>query len=151
MPIEKSFDYLIISLNEESSLELANHHMLSMMCKGFQPSSDKSLFIVSSRSDLRYFDRNSDRRLSRPTQRQLSFKYLEDRRLKAAGDLRVVSYNIRSFSGVPSSELGTVLQAIGSESVGGLARPIDLLAIQESRTQATAAPLFRTYQTGPPF
>jgi len=125
--------------------------MLSMKNSGIQPSSDNSLFIVSSGSDLRYFNRKPDRRLSRPTQRRLSIEHLEDRRLKAAGDLRVVSYNIRSFSGVPSSELGIVLQAIGSENVGGLARQIDLLAIQESRTQATAAPLFRTYQTGPPF
>ena len=112
--------------------------MLSMMDYAIQLFSDKTPFIVSSGSKLRYVDRYSDRRLLRPALRRRGFEHLEDRSLKATGDLRVVSYNIRSFSGVPCSEMGTVLQAIRSESVGCLARPIDLLAIQESRTQATA-------------
>ncbi len=71
-------------------------------------------------------------------------EFLEDRRMMAVGDLRFVTYNVHatgdSFdrgSGLPSSSLGTLLQAIGNESVNGLARPIDLLGLQEVRTQLT--------------
>ncbi len=68
----------------------------------------------------------------------LSFESLEMRRLLALGDLRIVSYNILAFDGSPSSDLGTVLQAIGNETINARARPIDVLAIQEVRTQITS-------------
>lgn len=70
--------------------------------------------------------------------RGLNVETLERRDLLAAGDLRIVSYNILSFNGTPSSDLGTVLEAIGREEVAGRARPIDILAIQEARSQATS-------------
>ncbi len=61
-----------------------------------------------------------------------------------AGDLRFVTYNVHatdnSFgrgNGLPASDLGTVLQAIGNEVTNGLARPVDLVALQEVRSQAT--------------
>ncbi len=69
--------------------------------------------------------------------RRLAFESLEGRRLLAAGDLRIVSYNVIGGSGTPSADMGTVLQAIGTESYNGFARPIDVLAIQEVQQQAT--------------
>jgi len=75
--------------------------------------------------------------------RRLRLEYLEARSL-LAGDLRFVSYNVHatdnSFgrgNGLPSSDLGTVLQAIGNEVTNGLARPVDLVALQEVRSQST--------------
>ncbi|MCY2984876.1 MAG: hypothetical protein NTY15_14735 [Planctomycetota bacterium] len=55
----------------------------------------------------------------------------------AIGDLRIVNYNVRGFDGTPSTDVGTVLSAIGSEVYGGRVRPLDLIAIQEVQTQAT--------------
>ena len=71
------------------------------------------------------------------SRRRLSFELLERRRLLAIGDLRIVSYNVRGFDGTPSTDVGTVLSAIGSEVYGGRVRPLDLIAIQEVQTQAT--------------
>lgn len=55
----------------------------------------------------------------------------------AVGDLRIVNYNVLGFDGTPSTDLGTVLKAIGDEVYNGRSRPIDVLAIQEVQTQAT--------------
>ena len=52
----------------------------------------------------------------------------------ALGQLRVVSYNT---AGGPRAGLDTVLAAIGDESVGGIAKPIDVLALQEQSSWAT--------------
>ncbi len=69
-------------------------------------------------------------------------------------NLRIVSYNIASSggNGAPRAGLNTILEAIGSEVVAGIARRIDLLAIQEVASQATtsaavAALLNSLYQT----
>ncbi len=56
-----------------------------------------------------------------------------------SGALRVVSYNIASSAGTPRGGLSTILQAIGTEIVSGLSRPIDLLALQEVESQATTS------------
>jgi hypothetical protein len=48
--------------------------------------------------------------------------------------LRVVTYNVAEDvggSGVPGTDLGTVLQAIGNHSLAGHAQPIDVLALEE--------------------
>lgn len=71
------------------------------------------------------------------SRRRLSYELLEHRRLLAIGDLRIVNYNVRGFDGTPSTDVGTVLSAIGSEVYGGRVRPLDLIAIQEVQTQAT--------------
>src|SRR3954468_10539627 len=62
---------------------------------------------------------------------------LEGRVLLSASFLRIASYNIATSSGTPRSGLGTILQAIGSEAVNGLSRPVDVLALQEVRSQVT--------------
>jgi len=69
--------------------------------------------------------------------RRLAFEGLEGRVLLAVGDLRLVTYNVAATDGTPSTELGTVLSAIGSEIVAGQSRQIDILALQEVATQAT--------------
>ena len=46
----------------------------------------------------------------------------------ATGQLRIVSYNTTTTIG---SSMGEVLEAIGNESVNGISRPIDILAVQE--------------------
>ncbi len=83
---------------------------------------------------------------TRSRRRNLLLECLEERNLFAVGDLRFVSYNVHatdnSFgrgNGLPSSDLGTVLQAIGTEVTNGLSRPVDLVALQEVRTQATTS------------
>ncbi len=49
-----------------------------------------------------------------------------------SAQMRIVSYNTPpDGSGLPRSGLDTVLQAIGSESVNGIAKPIDVLLLQE--------------------
>jgi endonuclease/exonuclease/phosphatase family metal-dependent hydrolase len=53
-----------------------------------------------------------------------------------ATNLRIVSYNIAAVDGIRSG-LSTILQAIGSEVVAGISRPIDVLALQEVSSQAT--------------
>ena len=52
-------------------------------------------------------------------------------------NLRIVSYNITGSSGAgaPRTGLATILEAIGSEVVSGVSRPIDLLAMQEVAAQ----------------
>jgi endonuclease/exonuclease/phosphatase family metal-dependent hydrolase len=54
-------------------------------------------------------------------------------------NLRVVNYNIASSEspGTPRIGLNTILEAIGMETVGGIARAIDLLALQEVFSQST--------------
>ena len=82
---------------------------------------------------------STERVASRRTYRRvLCFEPLEPRLLMAVGDLRIVSYNVLANDGSPSNDLGTVLAAIGSESYSGRARPIDVLAVQEVRSQTTA-------------
>jgi len=56
-----------------------------------------------------------------------------------SSNLRIVSYNVASSSspGTPRTGIETILQAIGVETVGGIARKIDILAMQEVFTQAT--------------
>lgn len=62
-----------------------------------------------------------------------------------AASLRVVTYNIEAdIGGYTTARPGltTVLQAIGNETVNGLARPIDVLALQETTSNTTTvAPL----------
>lgn len=64
-------------------------------------------------------------------------------RVAERSDLRIVSYNIASGggSGAPRSGLGTILEAIGSEIVNGISRPIDVLALQEVASQAATTQL----------
>ncbi len=61
--------------------------------------------------------------------------------------LRIVTYNTAngSFSGnntLPRSGMDTVLQAIGDESVGGIAKPIDALILQEQASPSTSTQAF---------
>jgi hypothetical protein len=63
-------------------------------------------------------------------------------RLAPAGPvpgLRIATYNITSAGtgGIPRDGLGTILEAVGAEPVGGVSRPPDVLALQEVRSQAT--------------
>src|SRR4051812_6012992 len=64
---------------------------------------------------------------------------LEGRVLLSVAELRIASYNIASATstGAPRAGLGTILQAIGAEAVDGVSRPIDVLALQEVKSQAT--------------
>ena len=67
-----------------------------------------------------------------------------------SGQLRVVSYNTQ---GGPNARLENVLQAIGEENVAGIAKPIDLLLLQEqaapvTTTQAIVNLLDSIYGTG---
>ncbi|MCY2973824.1 MAG: trypsin-like serine protease [Planctomycetota bacterium] len=69
-------------------------------------------------------------------------------------NLRIVSWNISGSSGdgTPRTGFGTLLQAMGTEIVAGLSRPVDLFALQEVLSQATtsaivAASLNNTYST----
>jgi hypothetical protein len=52
----------------------------------------------------------------------------------ASAQLRVVTYNTL---GGPKAKLENVLQAIGEENVAGIAKPIDLLLLQEQAAPAT--------------
>lgn len=56
-------------------------------------------------------------------------------------DLRIVNYNLAAGSApnMLRPGLDTILQAIGSEVVGGVSRPIDLLAMQEIYSQANTS------------
>src|SRR5687768_16684099 len=64
----------------------------------------------------------------------------------ADAQLRVVSYNTLTAEnpGVQTARPGTstVLQAIGAQSVGGVARPIDVLLLQEQFTTAISTQSF---------
>jgi endonuclease/exonuclease/phosphatase family metal-dependent hydrolase len=53
-----------------------------------------------------------------------------------SSSLRFVSYNIAAIDGVRNG-LNTILHAIGNEVVAGVARPIDMLAVQEVASQST--------------
>ena len=58
--------------------------------------------------------------------------------LLSASVLRIASYNIASSTNsdeTPRSGLGTILQAIGTEAVNSVSRPIDVLALQEVKDQ----------------
>lgn len=59
--------------------------------------------------------------------------------LAADVPLRFASYNIASSAspGTPRAGLNTILQAMGSESVGGRAQALDLIFLQEVFSQAT--------------
>jgi endonuclease/exonuclease/phosphatase family metal-dependent hydrolase len=61
----------------------------------------------------------------------------------ARTNLRITNYNIASSggTGAPRTGLSTILQAIGSEIVGGVSRPIDVLALQEVFSQAATTQL----------
>ena len=65
--------------------------------------------------------------------------------LASGQNLRVVAYNIEAdISGVttPRSGLYTALEAIGQQSFGGITRPIDILALEETTSNtATVAPI----------
>ena len=52
----------------------------------------------------------------------------------ASGELRVVTYNTTTTI---RPDVSTVLEAIGAEEVNGLARPIDVLALQEQSDSAS--------------
>src|SRR5690242_11809854 len=54
--------------------------------------------------------------------------------------LRIVQYN----TGVVKSGLSTVLQQIGNENVGGVARPIDILVVEEQPDPAAVNNLAAT-------
>lgn len=58
-------------------------------------------------------------------------------------ELRIVSYNIAAADspGTPRAGLNTILQAIGTELVNGISRPIDLLALQEVFSQSSTTQL----------
>lgn len=68
---------------------------------------------------------------------RLRLEPLESRDTPSVGYFRFVSYNIAASNGSPASGLDTVLQAIGAERSGSLAQAIDLLALQEVRSQST--------------
>ena len=58
-------------------------------------------------------------------------------------NLRIANYNIASSggNGAPRTGLGTILEAIGSEIVSGIARRIDVLALQEVLSQVATTQL----------
>lgn len=63
----------------------------------------------------------------------------------AAAQLRIVEYNTGnsgSGSAAPRAGMDTILKGIGDELRGGIAKPIDVLAIQESNGAATTAQAF---------
>lgn len=67
------------------------------------------------------------------------------------GLLRIATYNIEAdIDGytTPRPGLTTVLEAIGAESVNGVARPLDVLALEETTSNATTvAPLITALNT----
>lgn len=63
----------------------------------------------------------------------------------ASAQLRIVTYNISAADnsgGALGTGFNTVLQGIGAESVNGIAKPLDVLAIQEDVSQATTGQQF---------
>lgn len=70
--------------------------------------------------------------------RTLRLEWLEFREVPSVG-IRMVSYNIAASSGTgePRSGLGTILLGIGSESTYAPAQPIDVLLLQEVKSQST--------------
>src|SRR5437773_2249675 len=73
--------------------------------------------------------------LSRRT--RLCLDRLESRETPSAGYLRIAEYNIAASTGSPATGLGTILKAIGDETVAGRSGQLDLLALQEVESQAT--------------
>jgi endonuclease/exonuclease/phosphatase family metal-dependent hydrolase len=58
----------------------------------------------------------------------------------ASGQIRVVTYNMQSDTGgftTPRPGFDTVLQGIGNEIVNAFARPLDILTLQETTSNAT--------------
>src|SRR3954468_8446674 len=74
-----------------------------------------------------------------PTFIHLRLMPLDSRIVPAAGYFRIAEYNIASSMSAPASGLNTILQGIGSEHLNGVTQPIDLLALQEVESQATAS------------
>ncbi len=74
---------------------------------------------------------------------------LEVRRLfDGTTDLRIVAYNIaadiysKGVTAAPQPAMETVLEGIGNEAVNGMARPIDILGLEETTSNAlTVAPI----------
>lgn len=104
------------------------------------------MFTRFRRKERMLITRKIRQRVPATRQRRVFFETLEERSLLAVGDLRFVTYNVHAIgnsfgrgSGLPSADLGTVLQAIGNEVTNGLAKPVDLLALQEVRSQATTS------------
>ncbi len=66
----------------------------------------------------------------------------------AHGQIRVVTYNTANATGIegntaiPRTGMEVVLEAIGDESTGGIAKPIDILALQEQDDIATTTQIF---------
>src|SRR4051812_17076127 len=62
----------------------------------------------------------------------------------ALAQLRIATYNIASASNNDAIGAGmsTVLSAMGSESYNGIARPLDVLTIQETTSQSTTTQQF---------
>ena len=81
----------------------------------------------------------------------MTVETLEARRLLSAVTLRVVSYNIEAdVDGVttPRDGIDAVLRGIGEESIGGVARPLDILALTETTSNtATIAPIVSALNT----
>jgi hypothetical protein len=74
-----------------------------------------------------------------------AIELLESRRLMSTATIRVAAYNIEDdVNGVsaPRPGLIQVLEGIGAESVNGVAKPLDILALEETTSNdATIAPI----------
>ena len=62
---------------------------------------------------------------------------------RVSAQLRIVTYNTANSGegqapSSPRSGMSTILQAIGNESTGGIAKPIDVLLLQEQESSATS-------------
>ncbi len=66
----------------------------------------------------------------------LRFEWLESRIALAAGDLRIVNYNIASVQRTAPTSLGTVFEAMEPVSMR-VSRPLDVIALQEVTNQST--------------
>jgi endonuclease/exonuclease/phosphatase family metal-dependent hydrolase len=71
----------------------------------------------------------------------------------ASAQMRVVTYNVANGSGVgngivPRTGMGVVLAAMGNESTGGIARPIDILMLQEVDDVTTTVQDFLNIMNG---
>jgi endonuclease/exonuclease/phosphatase (EEP) superfamily protein YafD len=63
--------------------------------------------------------------------------------LRASGQLRIVQYN----AGAVKPGLSTILEQIGHESVNGVAKPIDVLLVQEQASASDVAAMAATLNT----
>ena len=71
----------------------------------------------------------------------------------ADGQLRVVTYNTANSGNgqapaTPRAGMDIVLEAIGDEMTGGIARPIDVLALQEQESSSTSGAAFAALLNG---